>query len=261
MRLNKGFIFSIFLLVFILGFLVFVFATEGIFISTDKLDYAPEETVLISGDGFSAASETTPVQIQVTRPDSTVHVCPDPVWCPASLPTTTSFTDYLYQLDGIEGTYIIDATDSVNTAQMTFTDNYYYACSQSCSSSSNCLGFSVDSYWYYSDDGTGSCGDYHSVCVTCDKRCKYDRKVCADSSAADNVPSVGGSVRTASAACDQDSDCSCPSDGCVGTTYYDYPSHGDCSSYSCSCDIGTGSGDPCHYISHTHDDLRCTTPT
>jgi cysteine-rich repeat protein len=69
------------------------------------------------------------VQIQVTRPaDSegvvTTNTCPDPelYWCPEPLPTTPEFSLYPYTLDGIEGTYTIDATDGTNPAQTTFTD-------------------------------------------------------------------------------------------------------------------------------------------
>jgi hypothetical protein len=96
---------------------------------TNKTDFAPGDTVYISGSGFDAANESYPVQIQVTRPaDSegvvTTNTCPDPelYWCPEPLPTTPEFSLYPYTLDGIEGTYTIDATDGTNPAQTTFTD-------------------------------------------------------------------------------------------------------------------------------------------
>jgi len=96
---------------------------------TNKTDFAPGDTVYISGEGFSAANESTPVQINVTRPPNsegiiTTHTCPDPklYWCPNSLPTTPEFSLYPYKLDGIEGTYTILASDGTNPAQATFTD-------------------------------------------------------------------------------------------------------------------------------------------
>ncbi|MCX6709604.1 MAG: hypothetical protein NTV63_01450, partial [Candidatus Woesearchaeota archaeon] len=93
-----------------------------------KTDFAPEETVYISGSDFEAASAENPVQIQVTRPaDSegivTTHVCKDDTWCPYSLPTTSNFSLYPYILDGIEGTYFLDASDGTNTAHFEFTDS------------------------------------------------------------------------------------------------------------------------------------------
>ncbi|MCX6747175.1 MAG: MopE-related protein [Candidatus Pacearchaeota archaeon] len=111
----------------VLGVLVLVFSivmiasvVPGATITTDKEDYAPEETVLISGSGFL---DSTPINIKVTRPDSTVHTCPDPLWCPNALPTTSTFSNYPYVLDGILGTYLIDASDGTNAVRGSFSDS------------------------------------------------------------------------------------------------------------------------------------------
>ncbi|MFC1927845.1 thrombospondin type 3 repeat-containing protein, partial [Chloroflexota bacterium] len=80
---------------------------------TDKPDYAPEETVTISGAGFTPG----PVAMTVTRPDGEIEQIPD-----VSADSPGSFTA-TYLLDGILGTYIVNATDSAGqTAQTTFTD-------------------------------------------------------------------------------------------------------------------------------------------
>jgi hypothetical protein len=87
-------------------------AAEGATIWTDKVDYAPEETVTIFGSGFNADAAVTGT---VTRPDGVV----DP-W------TTTADSagnfEATYPLDGITGTYTVTATDGTNTATTTFTD-------------------------------------------------------------------------------------------------------------------------------------------
>jgi hypothetical protein len=80
-------------------------------ISTDKDDYAPEETVQISGIGFSGV-----VQIDVTRPDANVESGT------ATAASDGSFV-YSYVLDGIVGTYLVEASDGAgNTASTSFTD-------------------------------------------------------------------------------------------------------------------------------------------
>ncbi|MDH4291555.1 MAG: MopE-related protein, partial [Dehalococcoidia bacterium] len=80
---------------------------------TDKADYYPEETVTIFGTGFSPG----PVALTVTRPDGEIEQVLD-----VSADSSGSFTA-TYQLDGIVGTYIVDAIDSAGqTAQTTFTD-------------------------------------------------------------------------------------------------------------------------------------------
>jgi len=86
---------------------------SGPSIWTDKPDYAPEETVTISGAGFTAGA----VALTVTRPDGEIEQIPD-----VSADSSGSFTAS-YVLDGILGTYIVNAIDSAGqTAQTTFTD-------------------------------------------------------------------------------------------------------------------------------------------
>jgi hypothetical protein len=116
---------------------------------TDKADYTPGETVVISGAGFLSSAS---VSIELTRPDSAVDS-----W------TVTSdgeggFTT-TYDLNGIEGTYTVLATDGINTATTTFTDQAAYW-----------RGFRVHqdiglwvkanlspSEWYYEDDWVPYC--------------------------------------------------------------------------------------------------------
>ncbi|MCP8307244.1 MAG: hypothetical protein H3Z53_03685 [archaeon] len=86
-------------------------ATQAV-IWTDKQDYTPGETVTIFGSGFLANSDVT---VTIERPDRTI----DTVY--ALTDDFGSFT-CTYQLDGIEGTYIVNATDGTNTATTTFTD-------------------------------------------------------------------------------------------------------------------------------------------
>jgi hypothetical protein len=87
-----------------------VYATATVW--TDKADYTPGETVIISGSGFLS---DTVVMITISRPDSTV----DTVGA-----TTGEFGAFScsYQLDGIIGTYMVTATDGTNMATTTFTD-------------------------------------------------------------------------------------------------------------------------------------------
>jgi uncharacterized repeat protein (TIGR01451 family) len=79
---------------------------------TDKADYIPEDTVIISGSGFSPNIQVT---ISITRPGSTE----DTIY--AQTDESGAFTCN-YQLDGLTGTYAVTATDGTNTATTTFTD-------------------------------------------------------------------------------------------------------------------------------------------
>ncbi len=87
-------------------------AGTGAWIWTDKPDYAPGETVTISGTGFNASADVT---VTIERPDGAI----DAVY--AVTDDAGSFT-CIYQLDGIAGTYTVTATDGTNTAITTFTD-------------------------------------------------------------------------------------------------------------------------------------------
>jgi hypothetical protein len=80
---------------------------------TDKPDYAPEETVTIFGADFSPG----PVTVTVTRPDGKMEQIAG-----VSANSLGSFAA-AYQLDGITGTYIVNAIDSAGqTAHTAFTD-------------------------------------------------------------------------------------------------------------------------------------------
>ena len=79
---------------------------------TDKPDYAPWETVTISGSGFNP---NTNIVLTITRPDLVVDTR-----------STTSDPSgnfvYYHVLDGIVGTYVVTATDGTNSATTTFTE-------------------------------------------------------------------------------------------------------------------------------------------
>jgi hypothetical protein len=92
-------------------------------LSTDKEDYHPEETVILTGTGFAPNAIYT---IAVTRPDGSV-VIGDGSFTPGSDTVLTdasgNFT-YNYILDGIMGLYRIDALDAngLIVVTKTFTD-------------------------------------------------------------------------------------------------------------------------------------------
>jgi len=88
-----------------------VHATASVW--TDKADYSPEMTVLISGSGFERDVSVT---ITVQRPDDTIETVT------VQSDDSGAFADAEYQLDGILGTYYVEATDGTNTATTTFTD-------------------------------------------------------------------------------------------------------------------------------------------
>jgi hypothetical protein len=90
---------------------------------SDKADYSPEETVQLSGAGYTSSCI---VHVEVTRPDGSI-VKGDGTFTPGvDAATTTSagtFRD-AYQLDGIKGLYrvrVLGAADVV-LASMSFTD-------------------------------------------------------------------------------------------------------------------------------------------
>jgi hypothetical protein len=73
-------------------------------VTTDKADYAPEETVIITGSGFSS---TTDYAVPVVRPDNSI-VKGDGSFTPGWDIVTTDGSGgfiYSYKLDGILGTY------------------------------------------------------------------------------------------------------------------------------------------------------------
>jgi hypothetical protein len=92
-------------------------------LSTDKEDYAPGETVTITGEGFLPSTVYT---IVVIRPDGSI-VTGDGTFVPGSdsvLSNASGNFTYSYILNGIEGTYRVKAVDEDgNTvASTSFTD-------------------------------------------------------------------------------------------------------------------------------------------
>jgi len=86
----------------------FAFATS---VTTDKSDYSPGETVIITGLGFIPGS----INLTIVRPDSSVnHYTPTA--------NSSGIFVYNYQLDGILGTYSVYANDGTNYETVTFTD-------------------------------------------------------------------------------------------------------------------------------------------
>ena len=89
---------------------------------TDKADYAPEETVIITGSGFA---DNVTLTVRVTRPDGTV-VKGDGEFAPGSDNVTTDAGGgfiYEYILDGIFGLYTVDVlSGDIVLATTTFTD-------------------------------------------------------------------------------------------------------------------------------------------
>lgn len=65
------------------------------------------------------------------------------------------------------------------------------------------------------------------------------------------------SIDLCGAECEEDSDCSCPQDGCVGPDWYEYPNYGVCME-DCMCDVSEEPcDDPCK-PTITEDDPRCS---
>ncbi|HKZ63549.1 MAG TPA: hypothetical protein VJ400_03800, partial [Thermoplasmata archaeon] len=81
-------------------------------VTTDKLNYQPEETVYINGTGFSSS---TTVNITVTRPDGN-----ESSW-DVSTDSNGAFST-TYVLDGIKGKYLVLATDGTHEATTFFYD-------------------------------------------------------------------------------------------------------------------------------------------
>src|SRR4030042_2261402 len=93
---------------------------------TDKDDYAPEETVHITGNGFIAGATLT---IKVTRPDGSVvtgdgSFAPWPTAYDTVVVGTEGSFQYDYVLDGLEGKYLIQALDEDGTVLASHTFTY-----------------------------------------------------------------------------------------------------------------------------------------
>lgn len=97
--------------------------------------------------------------------------------------------------------------------------------------------------------------DSTTVSNSCSDTCQSDC-TCTDCTADCSAPStniycVQG---VCDAECEENNDCSCPVDGCVGLDYYDYPNYGSCT--GCLCDIGTSIGEGCEPNIYVMDN-RC----
>ena len=110
-------------------YLFFAFAIIGLSVSsdlpgvasvmTDKPDYAPDETVTITGEGFAADSS---VALSIEWPDEylfTANPTTDPAGAFSFLYPLTSGPSGM----GIDGYYFVEANDSVNFAETYFTDH------------------------------------------------------------------------------------------------------------------------------------------
>ena len=83
---------------------------------TDKPDYEFWETVTISGSGFNPNAN---IDVTITRPDDVVDTG-------SAMSNASGNFVYYYVLNGIDGTYIVTATDGVNSASTTFTESRYH---------------------------------------------------------------------------------------------------------------------------------------
>jgi len=113
---------AVLILILLIALISAVFATSAS-IWTDKEDYAPGETALISGEGFTP--NTLLVEIKITDPLNNDYFCPIDGKC-GDLPTTDGegkFYNYAYTLNGMEGTYTAYVSDGSNSAYTTFTDS------------------------------------------------------------------------------------------------------------------------------------------
>ena len=87
-----------------------------------KNDFKPGDIVYIHGSSFIPESQ---VELNITRPDNIVEIAPGGRFISDLLPFTNQNGDfyfYEYDLNGIEGEYLIQATDSINYAQFIFYD-------------------------------------------------------------------------------------------------------------------------------------------
>jgi len=78
-------------------------------------DFPPDSDVYIHGEGFDFTSAIT---ITITRPDTIVETF-------YSNSNSEGNFIYIYDLNGIEGEYTVDATDGENSAETTFLDYTY----------------------------------------------------------------------------------------------------------------------------------------
>ena len=122
-NLRKKLLFTLVVLAMVLSLATWVQADAVPTVWTDKVDYSPGETVIITGSGFDTNIE---MMVRVTRPDNSV-ITGDGSGSPGSDTVTTDsmggFT-YYYILDGIEGLYTVEILCGDNVqATTTFTDS------------------------------------------------------------------------------------------------------------------------------------------
>jgi hypothetical protein len=85
-------------------------------------DFKPGEMVYIHGSGFNPESQ---IELNITRPDNKIEIAPGGRFISGQLPFTNqngNFYFFEYDLNGIEGEYLIQATDGINLARLIFTD-------------------------------------------------------------------------------------------------------------------------------------------
>jgi len=104
--------------------------------------------------------------------------------------------------------------------------------------------------WDFRNPFTSNCVDLGNNQGYCTQGDETITHICADDDLQDTVP-YGG----CGAQCDENKDCLCPEDRCIGSDFYDYPSFGICLP-NCNCNVGTGSGEPCAPTIH-YNDPRC----
>ncbi len=137
--------------------IVMIVATGTPSITTNQDDYAPTDTVHISGEGFGANTQLT--QLQVTRPDG-IDSCPVDGRC-GTLPTTDgsgSFSfDYALNI-GADGDYSILASDGSSSATTSFRDTYP-PCSCTDTDGGHIYNVKGTVTATYEEHGTDSCTD------------------------------------------------------------------------------------------------------
>lgn len=117
-----------------------------------KYDFSPGEIVYIHGAEFTIGNT---VDISITRPDGEVDMAPGGRF-PEYLPVVdeNSNFDYESDLNGIFGTYTINASDGIYFAETTFNDTTYYVESYSDNTYTTVEDFFNPSQTVYGKGGT-----------------------------------------------------------------------------------------------------------
>jgi len=248
-----------------------------------KTDFSPEELVYIHGEGFNAFS---PIQVDVTRPNSVVD-------SGVTISNSSGGFLFVYQLDGIVGDYLIEATDGINSAQLTFTDAAIWTTTGSCGNDQqdvnhfspgeavyiNGNGFSIGTYsWSIKGLPGGASCDSNINVASGTKPVNASGAFCFN---AYNVSSgdcgeyqvkfsnKGDNYRVVGNICQNDSQCGQPSSNlvCQGNDIYNQTSTPGCVGGSCnvtnSSSFVESCGDPSEFSFCFHDFkvTVTTTPT